>query len=208
MGKMFNVNIVNRDTFDFLPQNMKNAVRNSINVIGRSANKKISVDMKQVYNIPSRVTKIGNNIRLRPARRNEFVFKISIRSSPRGTFKFPHRQTARGVEVEIKRGKRQLIKGAFVAPLRKDQSVGRKGTFRRRAEKNNTFVFVRSKSRGHITRFTKKGTPYSAERRRTLVSFDIQNVYNSKFGFGRINKIIKDNFQKTLDQKFLDQVIK
>jgi hypothetical protein len=40
---------------------------------------------------------------------------------------YPHRQTKRGVSVEVNRGKRTLIKGAFLATLRS----GREGVFMR-----------------------------------------------------------------------------
>ena len=45
--------------------------------------------------------------------------------------KFPHRQTKRGVSVEINRGQRTLIKGAFVATMKS----GHKGVFRRQTTK-------------------------------------------------------------------------
>jgi len=40
---------------------------------------------------------------------------------------YPHRQTAKGVSVEVNRGKRTLLKGSFVATMRS----GHRGVFRR-----------------------------------------------------------------------------
>jgi hypothetical protein len=43
---------------------------------------------------------------------------------------YPHRQTRKGVSVEVNRGKRTLLKGAFVAAMRS----GHEGVFRRRGK--------------------------------------------------------------------------
>jgi hypothetical protein len=43
---------------------------------------------------------------------------------------YPHRQTRKGVSVEVNRGKRTLLKGAFVASTRS----GHEGVFRRRGK--------------------------------------------------------------------------
>lgn len=43
---------------------------------------------------------------------------------------YPHRQTAKGVSVEVNRGKRTLLKGAFKATMRS----GHEGVFRRRGK--------------------------------------------------------------------------
>lgn len=43
---------------------------------------------------------------------------------------YPHRQTKKGVSVEVNRGKRTLVKGAFIATLRS----GHEGVFRRRTK--------------------------------------------------------------------------
>jgi hypothetical protein len=205
----FVLNKIDTDVFPLLNKSLKRAVFNSTNVIGRKANKTVTKDMKLEYNIPTSVTKIGKDIILETARPNKPEFKIRVKSAPRGLFKFPHRQTAAGLEVEVRRNKRKLIRGAFIAPLRKGQTGAlRLGTFKRRDEKNNVFAFVRSKSRGRITRYTKKGTPYSAERRRVMFGFNIRDVYGSKFGIKRIEKVIKKDYQNVLDDKFITQVLK
>lgn len=206
---MFKVGIVNADVFKNLPKQMRRAVINTTNVIGRLSNRTVSQDMKKAYNIPARTTKINHNIFLTTAKADKLQFRIRIKSRPRGVFKFPHRQTSAGLEVEIKRGKRQLIRGAFVAPLRKNNIVGiNKGTFKRRTEANNVFAFVRSRSRGRVTRVNQFGTSYSAEKRKVIFGFDVRDVYASKFGKDKIQKVIKEKYQEVLDEKFLTQVTK
>jgi len=205
----FSLNKIDTDVFPLLNKSLKRAIFNTTNVLGRKSNKTVSQDMKKEYNIPARVTKIGENIILETARPARPNFKIRVKSAPRGVFKFPHRQTAAGLEVEIRRGKRKLIKGAFIAPLKKGQTGAlRLGTFKRRDEKGNVFAFVRSRSRGRIERYTRKGTPYSAERRKIIFGFDIRDVYGSKFGVNRVRKVIEKDYQKTLDEKFIKQVLK
>ena len=56
----------------------------------------------------------------------EWAVDVSGEPVPLGAY--PHRQTKRGTSVEVNRGKRTLLKGAFVATLRS----GHEGVFRRR----------------------------------------------------------------------------
>lgn len=53
---------------------------------------------------------------------------IDVRGKPVPLSKYPHRQTKKGVSVTVNRGKRTLIKSAFVATMRS----GHKGVFIRR----------------------------------------------------------------------------
>ena len=52
---------------------------------------------------------------------------VNVSGDPVPLVAYPHRQTKRGVSVEVNRGKRTLLKGAFVATLRS----GHEGVFRR-----------------------------------------------------------------------------
>jgi hypothetical protein len=53
---------------------------------------------------------------------------IDVSGKPVPLIAYPNRQTRKGVSVEVNRGKRTLIKGAFLATMRS----GHKGVFRRR----------------------------------------------------------------------------
>ena len=55
-------------------------------------------------------------------------WRIDVRHRPVRVSDYPHRQTRRGVSVAINRGKRTVIKGAFVATMRS----GHRGVFVRR----------------------------------------------------------------------------
>jgi hypothetical protein len=52
---------------------------------------------------------------------------IDVSGEPVPLVAYPHRQTKKGVSAEVNRGKRTLLKGAFVATMRS----GHKGVFRR-----------------------------------------------------------------------------
>lgn len=53
---------------------------------------------------------------------------LDVSGEPVPLVAYPHRQTRKGVSVEVNRGKRTLLKGAFVATMRS----GHEGVFRRR----------------------------------------------------------------------------
>jgi len=53
---------------------------------------------------------------------------VNVSGQPVPLVAYPHRQTKKGVSVEVNRGKRTLVKGAFVATLRS----GHRGVYRRR----------------------------------------------------------------------------
>lgn len=53
---------------------------------------------------------------------------VDVSGEPVPLVGYPHRQTKRGVSVEVNRGKRTLVKSSFVATMKS----GHKGVFRRR----------------------------------------------------------------------------
>lgn len=57
-------------------------------------------------------------------------WSVDVSGEPVPLTAYPHRQTKKGVSVEVNRGKRTLIKGAFVATMKS----GHKGVFRRRGK--------------------------------------------------------------------------
>jgi hypothetical protein len=61
---------------------------------------------------------------------SSLVWRMDVSGSPIPAVDYPHRQTRRGVSVEINTGKRSLIRGAFVATMRS----GHTGIFRRRGK--------------------------------------------------------------------------
>lgn len=56
------------------------------------------------------------------------AWSVKVSGEPVPLVAYPHRQTAKGVSVEVNRGKRTVIPGAFVATMKS----GHVGVFRRR----------------------------------------------------------------------------
>jgi hypothetical protein len=58
----------------------------------------------------------------------DMTWAVDVSGEPVPLAAYPHRQTQRGVAVEVNKGKRTLIKGSFVASMKS----GHAGVFRRR----------------------------------------------------------------------------
>ena len=58
------------------------------------------------------------------------VWALDVSDEPVPLIAYPNRQTKKGVSVEVNRGKRTLVKGAFVATMKS----GHKGVFKRRGK--------------------------------------------------------------------------
>jgi hypothetical protein len=59
---------------------------------------------------------------------SSMAWALDVSGEPVPLVAYPHRQTKKGVSVEVNRGKRTLVKGSFVATMKS----GHKGVFRRR----------------------------------------------------------------------------
>lgn len=74
---------------------------------------------------------IRRALSLRRARGSDIAdmeWAVDVSGEPVPLVAYPHRQTRKGVSVEVNRGKRTLVKGSFVASMRS----GHQGVFRRR----------------------------------------------------------------------------
>ena len=58
------------------------------------------------------------------------TWALDVSGEPVPLVAYPHRQTKKGVSVEVNRGKRTLLKGAFIATMRS----GHVGVYRRRGQ--------------------------------------------------------------------------
>lgn len=77
---------------------------------------------------------IGKALHLRRPRGNVVdgaEWALQVRGGAVGLIAYPHRQTKRGVSVEVNRGKRTLIAGAFIATMKS----GHRGIFVRTTKK-------------------------------------------------------------------------
>lgn len=74
---------------------------------------------------------IGQALRLRRPKGSDIAsmtWAVEVSGDPVPLIAYPHRAVSRGVSVEVNRGKRTLIPGAFVAAMRS----GHEGIFKRR----------------------------------------------------------------------------
>lgn len=61
---------------------------------------------------------------------SSYAWSLNVSGAPVPLIAYPHRQTRKGVTVEVNRGKRTLVKGSFIATLKS----GHEGIFRRRGK--------------------------------------------------------------------------
>lgn len=76
---------------------------------------------------------IARALTLRRARGSDITsmeWALDVSGEPVPLVAYPHRQTKKGVSVEVNRGKRTLVKGSFLASMRS----GHEGVFRRRGK--------------------------------------------------------------------------
>ena len=180
--------------FKAMTTSLQRANVNTLNVVGRMANKAIARHIKSNYNIKQRSLKIGKLVTLKKAdvRKGISTFTIFIRRQGRGLFKYGARQTKSGVTVLVRKT-RKPVKGGFISVWRKGQS--------------NRFVFRkgRGKNAGTITRRTKTGKTYTAPKREALHGPMVADLYKSRRARRVLDEVIEKNYQKVLNEKFNDQ---
>lgn len=175
------------EAFNDVSQSYKKAVSNTVNKVGRQANKAVSKHIKSNYNIPAKELKIGNLVRLTrsDARRNFYLFVITVFQSSRDLIKYNAKQLSTGVRVKVSK-QAKMIKGAFISTWRKDG--------------NNNYVFLRDPKRGYYFKGDTR-----REKRRVLFGPSIADLYRSFKAREIIDKVIDENFQKVLDEEFNKQ---
>lgn len=105
------------------------AVRKAGSKSLRDMRAELSKRVRQRKRIKAKV--VRNALRLTRAkgsRIEDMEWKIEVANTFARVSDYPHRQTRRGVSVEINRGQRSLITGAFVATMKS----GHRGVFKRR----------------------------------------------------------------------------
>ncbi|GJQ59774.1 MAG: hypothetical protein D8M57_13175 [Candidatus Scalindua sp. AMX11] len=176
--------------FDDMSSAYQKAAVNTLNKVGRGANREAAKFIKSNYNIPAKALKIsgaGRKVILKRAdARRAFVgFTINVLQSRRGLMLYGAKKTAKGVRVRVKK-KTKNIKGAFISTWRRGD--------------DNKFVFVRDPKEG----FYKKGEARRTKRR-TLLGPSIADLYGSRRVRRLIDTAVRRNFQKELDEQFNNQ---
>jgi hypothetical protein len=129
--------IVDRRELDALSVGrMKPAVIKALRRAGSTALRDMRSELSKRVRARKRIkaAAIREALRLRRAQGSDIdamEWAIDVSGKAMRVADYPHRQTKRGVSVEINRGQRSLIRGAFVATMKS----GHKGVFVRRGRR-------------------------------------------------------------------------
>lgn len=191
--KVYNLHVDSKDlgvVFADLNIALKRATVNSLNKLGREANREIAVDIKKNYNIKARTLKIGKTVKLLRAdsRKSNPVFTIRIRKRARGLFLYGASRRKAGVSVKVKRT-RKTIRKAFLI----------------RSRQGKMFVARKDKKGGKVQRISKSGTRYMAPRSEFLIGPSLAQLYSRRKSRQIIVILIKGKYKKELADQFNKQ---
>lgn len=115
------------------PGPMKRAIVRALRKAGSTALRDMRSEATKRIRTRKRIkpSYISRALSLRRAKGSDIAsmeWAVNVSGDPVPLVAYPHRQTAKGVSVEVNRGKRTLLKGAFVATMKS----GHEGVFRRR----------------------------------------------------------------------------
>ncbi len=114
---------------------LKAALRRTLRKAGATALRDMRSEASRRIRARKRIKAryITRALSLRRARGSDIAameWAVDVSGDPVPLVAYPHRQTAKGVSVEVNRGKRTLVKGSFVASMKS----GKVGVFRRRGK--------------------------------------------------------------------------
>jgi hypothetical protein len=114
------------------PGNLQRAIGRALSKAGATALRDMRGEASKRVRARKRLKAgvVHKALRLRKPRRatiDGMEWALDVSGKPVSLTAYPHRQTKRGVVVEVNRGKRTLIKGAFLATM----PSGHKGVWRR-----------------------------------------------------------------------------
>lgn len=105
------------DSFGYVKENdRKLAIARAINHTIAKSKTQISREIRNIYALDAKT--VSQALSQIKADRLTLTGKIVIKGKPIPLYKFKARQTAKGVTVEVMRGKRRLIPGVFLAQLK------------------------------------------------------------------------------------------
>lgn len=112
---------------------LKAALRRSLRKAGATALRDMRSEASKRIRARKRIKSryITRALTLRRAKGSDIAgmeWALDVSGEPVPLVAYPHRQTKKGVSVEVNRGKRTLVKGSFVATMKS----GHEGVFRRR----------------------------------------------------------------------------
>jgi len=114
---------------------LKSALKRALRKAGATALRDMKAEASKRIRARKRIKSryISRALTLRRAMGSDIAgmaWSLDVSGQPVPLVAYPHRQTRRGVSVAVNRGKRTLLKGAFVATM----ANGHEGIFRRRGK--------------------------------------------------------------------------
>ena len=114
---------------------LKSALKRALRKAGATALRDMRATASKQIRARKRIkpSYIARALSLRRARGSDIAgmeWALDVSGEPVPLVAYPHRQTRKGVTVEVNRGKRTLVAGSFVATMRS----GHEGVFRRRGQ--------------------------------------------------------------------------
>jgi len=114
---------------------LKAALRRALRKAGATALRDMKAEASKRIRARKRIKPryIHRALTLRRARGSDIAsmeWAVDVSGEPVPLVAYPHRQTKKGVSVEVNKGKRTLVRGSFVASMKS----GHVGVFRRRGE--------------------------------------------------------------------------
>lgn len=171
-----------RREFRELPEReFKRGAASALNKIANQARNQAARQIAAEYSLPVSAIKKSLSVKRR-ANRNELTATIAAAGAPLPLILFKARQTRKGVTVQVKRGSRRLIAGAFIKTL----SSGHRGVFARGRYASNEFAFRHKRIRRFpdndlsITELVGVGVPTGF--RKDAVQDALRQLVESKFG--------------------------
>jgi hypothetical protein len=120
---------IRKEFRDLTNQEFNTGVSRAINHTLAKTKTAASKEIRAVYNVPAKY--VGRGLTVRRANRAQVYGYLIAEGKPIPLSVFKPRQTKEGVSVLIKKGNRQLIRGAFITTM----SSGHSGVFARGAAK-------------------------------------------------------------------------
>jgi hypothetical protein len=177
--------------FADLPRATKAATANTVNIVARKVNKNLKKHISTTYNVPKGAMKFGDLVSIvrANARTDKGTASIIIRVRGRGLQKYGAKEIGPGLSVTVKKAQK-TIKGGFLAPWRKGDTH------------KLAMAKAKGKKAGKVTRITKAGTMYQADKREGLYGPPIADLYTNKNAGDILIKTIDTEFQTELNKQF------
>ena len=184
---------IRREFRDLMDAEFNTGVARAINHTAAKAKTASSKEIRSIYNISAK--DVNKSFDIRRANRAQLYAYIVSTGKPIPVHNFKPIQTKEGVSVLIKKGNRQLIKGAFLATM----ASGHKGIFARGTYKGGKGDFVfRNKRIRKAGGYALKNGRYQPINN----DLNINEITTVSVPRAFSNQVVLRNLSNTIDREF------